>query len=91
MRTKAIDVGAAWRRALAAGLVAMGLMAGAAAVRAQDLTIGVRAVGEGLDPHFSGLGSHLSAVRNIYDSLADVGPNMELIPGLAESWRTVDR
>ncbi len=90
MRTKTVDLAAILRRMAAATLVAAGVMLAAQAARAQDLTIGVRAVAEGLDPHFSGLGSHLSAVRNIYDSLADVGPNMELIPGLAESWRTVD-
>jgi peptide/nickel transport system substrate-binding protein len=90
MRTAAMDGMARLRLAATATAIAAGIMMGATSVRAQDLTIGVRAVAEGLDPHFSGLGSHLSAVRNIYDSLADVGPSMELIPGLAESWRTVD-
>jgi peptide/nickel transport system substrate-binding protein len=75
------------RIALAA-LAAILLGAPVTPTRAQDLTIGSRQGPESMDPHFSPTVSHAGAVRNVYDTLVRRRPNMDLVPWLAESWRT---
>ena len=68
------------------------VLAGAAAlpVLAQDLTIGVRAGPLSIDPDFTSAGTHAEAMKHIYDTLIKSGNNLELEPGLAESWTAVD-
>ena len=77
----------------AAGLLALGLLAGAGApsvAEAQTLTKGVRAGPESIDPHWSTLGSHAEALRHIFDTLVGVDENLQLQPSLAVSWTPVE-
>ncbi|MCP5150148.1 MAG: ABC transporter substrate-binding protein [Ectothiorhodospiraceae bacterium] len=80
MRFKALSTVAA--AALAAVL-------GAGAV-AQTLTVGVRGGPESLDPHYSALGTHADAAKHIFDTLVWSGDDLQIEPGLAESWRPLD-
>jgi len=67
---------------------AAALLAGAAS--AQELRIGVRAGGESMDPHLSAVGSNIASVRNVYETLVMLDPQLQPYPGLAESWEVVD-
>jgi peptide/nickel transport system substrate-binding protein len=64
------------------------LFAGAAS--AQTLTMGVRAGPESMDPHFTATGTHSEALKHIFDTLTHSGPQLQIEPGLAESWRPID-
>ncbi len=75
------------RRAL---LAASLLLAGGAAASAQELRIGVRAGPDGIDPAYLALGHNVAATKNMFDTLVAVDDKLQLIPALAESWRTVD-
>ncbi|MEM9431075.1 MAG: ABC transporter substrate-binding protein [Pseudomonadota bacterium] len=70
------------------------LLAGATALSstalAADLTVGVRSGAESMDPHFSAIGINVSAMKNVYDTLTARDNNLQLAPGLAESWEPVD-
>ncbi|MGY9046434.1 peptide ABC transporter substrate-binding protein [Puniceibacterium antarcticum] len=57
---------------------------------AQDLTIGLRAGPDSIDPHWSTLGSQAEALRHVYDTVVDVDETLQLKPGLALSWDAVD-
>lgn len=78
------------RRARAALLSAALLLGFPVAGQAQTLTMGVRAGPDSIDPHWSTLGSHIEALRHVFDSLVGVDENLNLVPGLATSWRVVD-
>jgi peptide/nickel transport system substrate-binding protein len=75
------------RSALAA-LVASTALAGIA--NADELTVGVRSGAESMDPHFSAIGINVSAMKNVYETLTARDNNLQLQPGLAESWEPVD-
>jgi peptide/nickel transport system substrate-binding protein len=75
-------------RRLALAAVASALLAGNAG--AQTLTMGVRAGPESMDPHFTATGTHSEALKHIFDTLTHSGPQLQIEPGLAESWRPVD-
>jgi peptide/nickel transport system substrate-binding protein len=75
------------RRALLAAVLALPF---AATGQAQELRIGVRAGPEGIDPALFALGNHAAAVKNMFDTVVTVDDKLQLQPGLAESWRTVD-
>ena len=74
---------------LALGL-ATGLATGPTSAQAAELRIGVAADVTSLDPHHINIGSNSSALWHLYDALTHVNADARLIPGLAESWRTVD-
>jgi peptide/nickel transport system substrate-binding protein len=57
---------------------------------AADLSIGVRSGAESMDPHFSAIGINVSAMKNVYETLTARDDNLQLAPGLAESWELVD-
>ncbi len=57
---------------------------------AQTLTLGVRAGPESIDPHFTATGTHAETLFHVFDSLTRSGPNLEILPGIAESWRVVN-
>lgn len=86
---QSIPVGRRWRAVLISSALAASV-AIAAPATAQDLTIGVRAGPLAIDPHFSSVGQHASAARNMFDALVRRGPDMELLPALAKSWRLID-
>ncbi|MCR4265385.1 ABC transporter substrate-binding protein [Nitratireductor sp. ZSWI3] len=71
--------------------LAAALMAGVSShALADDLTIGVRAGPLSIDPHFTAAGTHAEAMKHIYDTLVKSGNDLELEPGLAESWTAID-
>jgi peptide/nickel transport system substrate-binding protein len=77
------------RRALLAAGVLAGL-ATAAPAFAQELRIGVRAGGESMDPHASGVGSNIGNAKNVFESLVALDDQLQPAPGLALSWRMTD-
>ena len=75
-------------RRFALATVGMACMAGVAS--AQTLTMGVIAGPESIDPHFTATGTHSEALKHVFDTLTHSGDNLQIEPGLAESWRIVD-
>ena len=76
---------------LRAGVAALAIIAGSALhVAAQDLTLGLRAGPDSIDPHWSTLGSQAEALRHVFDTLVGVDENLQLQPALAESWTPID-
>ncbi len=77
------------RRALSlAGFVALAAPAGM--VAAQSLTIGLASEPTAADPHYHKVTTNDSFSAHIYESLINRNAKMELIPGLAESWKALD-
>jgi peptide/nickel transport system substrate-binding protein len=74
------------------GLIAAAaaFLMGTASAMAQTLTIGVRGGPDSMDPHGSTLGTHAEAMKHVFETLVWSGDNLQLEPGLAESWRAVD-
>lgn len=82
-----IKMAALKRQALVSSAL-FALMSGTAF--AEELTIGVRSGAETMDPHFSAIGVNVSAMKNVYETLTSRDDNLQLAPGLAESWEIVD-
>ncbi|MDO1583518.1 ABC transporter substrate-binding protein [Rhizobium oryzicola] len=76
--------------ARSAALAAVLLGSVSSAAFAADLTIGVRAGPLSVDPDFTAAGTHAEAVKHIFDTLIKSGNNLQLEPGLAESWQAID-
>ncbi|MFT0849606.1 ABC transporter substrate-binding protein [Achromobacter sp. F4_2707] len=72
------------------GAVTMALSMLSGAAQAEELRIGVRAGPEAMDPHYMALGNQIAAVKNIYEALVAFDENLQIKPGLAESWKPVD-
>jgi peptide/nickel transport system substrate-binding protein len=53
---------------------------------AQDLTIAVPTDTTSIDPHFQDLGPNQSLRQHIFDALVQIGPQNEMLPGLAVEW-----
>src|SRR5258706_5827200 len=64
-------------------------LAGAAA-SAADLSIGVASEVTTLDPHFFHLTSNTEIHKGIYSGLVTQDADMNVVPDLASSWRTLD-
>ncbi|WP_226781242.1 ABC transporter substrate-binding protein [Oceaniglobus trochenteri] len=79
-----------FRNTLKSGIAALALMAVAPGAMAQELTIGLRAGPDSIDPHWSTLGSQAEALRHVFDTLVDVDEKLQLKPGLAVSWEPID-
>lgn len=77
------------RQVVPAALAAL-LAAPVLPAAAQNLTVGIQGEPSTLDPQFNLLGTNTSALRNIYDTLVLRDPQLQVQPGLAESWRAVD-
>ncbi len=75
---------------LKSSIAALASLAAAPAAMAQDLTIGLRAGPDSIDPHWSTLGSQAEALRHVFDTLVDVDETLQLKPGLAVSWEAID-
>ena len=75
------------RQLALAGLIAA--MIGAT-VSAQTLTMGVRAGPDSIDPHWSTLGSQAEALRHVFDTVVMADEKLQLKPGLALSWKSID-
>jgi peptide/nickel transport system substrate-binding protein len=78
MRTSLLGV------ALGAALLFAGPLA------AQELRIGVRAGGETMDPHASGVGSNIGSAKNVFEPLVALDDNLQPVPGLALSWEMTE-
>jgi peptide/nickel transport system substrate-binding protein len=74
------------RRIAVAALIGLGASAPAPA---QDLMIAVRGGPENIDPHFSALGTHASALKHIFDTLVWSDEALIPKPHLAESWKPI--
>ncbi len=70
-------------------LVLWGTLAVGAAV-ATDLTIGIGADVTAIDPHYHNVTPNNNVAAHIFDYLVLRDERQKPIPGLAESWRTVD-
>ncbi|PSJ62944.1 ABC transporter substrate-binding protein [Pseudaminobacter soli (ex Li et al. 2025)] len=71
--------------------LALSLYAGVSSVAlAADLTIGVRSGPASIDPDFTATGTHAEAMKHIFDTLIKSGNDLQLEPGLAESWQALD-
>lgn len=57
---------------------------------AQTLRLGIRAGPESIDPHFTASATHAEALKHVFDTLVWSGDQLQLEPGLAESWATID-
>jgi len=57
---------------------------------AQDLTIGRSSEQSSLDPQFSRTGNNQMTSIMLFDRLVEFDPNLQVSPGLAESWEVVD-
>lgn len=57
---------------------------------AADLTIGRSNEPSSIDPQFSRTGNNQMTAELIFGRLVEFGPNLELSPGLAESWEALD-
>jgi len=77
-------------RLVFAALVAAAGAFAAAAVEAADLTIGIGADVTAIDPHYHNLTPNSNVAAHIFDYLVLRDERQKPIPGLAESWRTVD-
>lgn len=68
--------------------VALSMLSGAA--HSQELRIGVRAGPEAMEPHYMALGNQIAAIKNIYEAMVAFDEKLQIVPGLAESWKPVD-
>jgi peptide/nickel transport system substrate-binding protein len=75
---------------LRSGIATLAVLAAAPMALAQDLTLGLRAGPDSIDPHWSTLGSQAEALRHVFDTLVDVDETLQLKPGLAVSWEAID-
>ena len=73
--------------ALAATLTVCGAIAPAVAA---DLTIGIGADVTSIDPHYHNLTPNNNVAAHIFDYLVLRDERQKPIPGLAESWKTID-
>ena len=79
---------AKFRQLALATIATTGLLAGNA--MAQTLTMGVIAGPESMDPHFTATGTHSEALKHVFDTLTHSGDQLQIEPGLALSWRTIN-
>ena len=66
------------------------LSAPAGMVAAQSLTIGLASDPTAADPHYHKVAPNDAFTAHVFESLIARNADMELIPGLAESWRNLD-
>ncbi len=74
---------------LAAFAALLGCSVSGAAL-AQNLTIGVRAGPDSIDPHFTATGTHAEALKHVFDTLTWSGDKLQIEPRLALSWKAID-
>jgi peptide/nickel transport system substrate-binding protein len=79
------------RARAAVGLLALALGAGCSRAPAADrLVIALPAGPFTIAPGAAGEEFSISILSNVYESIVDLGPDLVLRPGLAESWQTPD-
>lgn len=75
---------------LGAALAASLLASVSTGALGQTLNIGIRSGPLSIDPHFTATGTQAEALKHVFDTLVKSGNNLELEPGLAESWKAID-
>jgi peptide/nickel transport system substrate-binding protein len=75
---------------LATALVALGVGIAAPGAIAQNLTVAVGGNITSMDPHFHNLGPNNNVAQYFFDRLVHFDAGQRPIPGLAESWRSID-
>jgi peptide/nickel transport system substrate-binding protein len=75
---------------LIAALAAVTMISGAAAARAQTLTVGVSAPVTSIDPHYHTFTPNQQLDSNMFDRLVATDAHLRPIPGLALSWKLID-
>jgi peptide/nickel transport system substrate-binding protein len=78
------------RRALRAGTAALALLALAPFAQAQELNVAVGSQVSSMDPHYHNLTPNSAVAGMVFNSLVATDARVQLLPGLAESWRVVD-
>ena len=78
----------AWKPVL--GAVVAAALVLPQAVQAKELTIGLASEPTAIDPHFHNLGPNNAMATHIFSRLIEQDEKQRLMPGLAESWTTVD-
>ncbi|MEC9346407.1 MAG: ABC transporter substrate-binding protein [Pseudomonadota bacterium] len=76
------------RTSLLAGVAALAMVAGAS--QAKELTFAFQGDANSMDPYNLNETFTLGFVGNMYEGLISRGPNLEILPGLAESWEIVE-
>ena len=71
-------------------LAALAAATGFPPVTAADITIGLAADVTSIDPHVLNAAPNNSIGEQIFDTLVRRDARQRFVPGLAESWRTVD-
>jgi peptide/nickel transport system substrate-binding protein len=75
---------------LIAAFAAVTMISGAAAARAQTLTVGVSAPVTSIDPHYHTFTPNQQLDSNMFDRLVATDAHLRPIPGLALSWKLID-
>ncbi len=68
----------------------LGLTMGAALAQTQNLRIGLASEPTSMDPHYHQATPNDSLAAQIFEPLVSADAKMNLVPGLATSWKTVD-
>jgi len=63
---------------------------GSANIQANELTIGLRAGPDSIDPHWSTLGTQAEALKHIFDTVVAVDDRLQLKPAIALSWKAIE-
>jgi peptide/nickel transport system substrate-binding protein len=71
-------------------LLVAAAVAVASPVLAQELKIGLAAEPSAMDPHFHNLSPNNAMLSHIFERLVETDPQNKLVPGLAESWKTIN-
>ncbi|NIA70966.1 ABC transporter substrate-binding protein [Pelagibius litoralis] len=78
-------------KSLAAVILSAGITAGALAeTNGTELRIGVSGAFNSVDPMFHNLTPNLDVSKHLFDGLVKLDENLELKPGLAQSWKLVN-
>ncbi|MFN3673416.1 MAG: ABC transporter substrate-binding protein [Bosea sp. (in: a-proteobacteria)] len=72
-----------------AALAALLAVTVSSAALAQNLTIGVRAGPDSIDPHFTATGTHAESLKHVFDTLTWSGDKLQIEPRLALSWKAI--
>jgi peptide/nickel transport system substrate-binding protein len=71
-------------------VVALCILAAPAAVRSQQIAIGLGGNVTSIDPHYHNLTPNNNIADHIFGTLIHKDEKQRLVPGLAESWRAID-
>ena len=72
-------------------LLLIALLPACVAAQGTNLRIGLAADITSLDPHYINIGSNNNALWHVYEALTHVNADARLVPGLAETWKAVDK